>query len=85
VTVEARLLDVHGRGSEVLARSDREAKYDIERDRRLAPEKETAILNVFEGDKRVFFILALETAMRMRECYTLGYLAGECREAGDPP
>jgi len=55
----------------ILARSDREAKYDIERDRRLAPEEETAILDVLEGDKRVFFILALETAMRMRECYTL--------------
>ncbi|NIA57837.1 site-specific integrase [Massilia sp. TW-1] len=58
----------------VLARADREAKYDIERDRRLAPEEETAILNVLEGDKRVFFILALETAMRIRECYTLDIL-----------
>ena len=33
----------------VLARSDREAKYDIERDRRLAPGEVTSILNVLEG------------------------------------
>jgi hypothetical protein len=46
-------------------------KYDIERDRRLPPEEETAVLDVLDGDKRMFFILALETAMRMRECYTL--------------
>ena len=57
--------------AEVLARSGRESKYDVERDRRLLPNEEAAIIDVIEGDERVFFVLALETAMRMRECYTL--------------
>ena len=42
----------------VLAGVGREAKYDIERDRRLAPEEEGAILDVLDDDERMFFILA---------------------------
>ncbi|WP_371763765.1 site-specific integrase [Massilia sp.] len=56
---------------EVLARSGKKPKYDVERDRRLDPDEEADILEILEGDERTFFILALETAMRMRECYTL--------------
>jgi hypothetical protein len=56
---------------EILARSRKQPKYDIERDRRLLPDEEAAILKTLEGDECAFFVLALETAMRMRECYTL--------------
>lgn len=55
----------------VLAKSGKEARHDVERDRRLLPDEEAAILNVLAGDERAFFVVALETAMRMRECYTL--------------
>lgn len=55
----------------VLAKSGREARQDIERDRRLLPHEEATILQVLRGDDKTFFVLALETAMRMRECYTL--------------
>lgn len=57
----------------VLAKEGKEPRFDIERDRRLAEAEEAAILKVLEADseERVFFCLALETAMRMRECYTL--------------
>lgn len=54
-----------------LARSGKIGKEDVERDMRLSVEDETAILNVLAGGERTFFMLALETAMRMRECYTL--------------
>jgi integrase len=49
------------------------AKYDVERDRRLDLDEEQRILAVMMNvpDERFLFILALETAMRMRECYTL--------------
>lgn len=48
-------------------------KFDVERDRRLELEEETSILTVLEplSDEKTFFVLALESAMRMRECYTL--------------
>jgi len=42
-----------------------------ERDRRLEPGEEEAILAVLTGDLRLIFQLALETAMRLREIYTL--------------
>jgi integrase len=42
--------------------------------RRLYPDEEARILAQLHdtGDERMPFVLALETAMRMRECYTLG-------------
>lgn len=62
-------------------------KTDIERDRRLSPDEEKRILAVIVGDIPegrtrpvpiehrpaiwLMFVLALETAMRMREIYTL--------------
>jgi len=51
----------------------KQPKFDIERDRRLAIDEEQRILKILENmpDERMFFILALESAMRMRECYTL--------------
>ena len=55
----------------LLADSGKQAKQDVERDRRLHPGEEEAILEVLVGEERTFFLLALETAMRMRECYTL--------------
>lgn len=56
-----------------LARQGRGPKFAEERDRRLGIEEEMRIREVL-ADRPVeltFFILALETAMRMRECYTL--------------
>jgi integrase len=55
------------------ARLGKPPRVDVERDRRLTTEEEKSILDVLNSypDERVFFILALETAMRMRECYTL--------------
>ncbi|WP_157778588.1 tyrosine-type recombinase/integrase [Massilia violaceinigra] len=49
------------------------AKTDVERDRRLDEDEEERILAclVAMPEARAFFVLALETAMRMRECYTL--------------
>jgi integrase len=55
----------------ILAKSGKNARTDTERDRRLFPDEENAILDVLVGEERTFFLLALETAMRMRECYTL--------------
>ncbi len=51
----------------------KKAKRDIERDRRLDSDEEERILGVIEArpDEKAFFTLALETAMRMRESYTL--------------
>lgn len=56
-----------------LAQQGKEPRFDVERDRRLAEAEEANIRQVLvEGtEERVFFSLALETAMRMRECYTL--------------
>jgi len=56
-----------------LAARGKEPKVAEERDRRLGIEKEVRIREVL-ADRPVeltFFTLALETAMRMRECYTL--------------
>ncbi len=48
-------------------------KADEPRNRRLDADEEERILAalVDSPDERAFFVLALETAMRMRECYTL--------------
>lgn len=48
-------------------------KRDVERNRRLDPEEEARILAVLaqRPDERAFFVHALESGMRMRECYTL--------------
>lgn len=56
-----------------LALKGKAGKVDIERDRRLDIDEEVRILRVLEEmpDERALFILALESAMRMRECYTL--------------
>jgi len=56
-----------------LSRQGKGPKFAEERDRRLGIEEEVRIRAVL-ADRPVeltFFILALETAMRMRECYTL--------------
>ena len=57
----------------LLAQDGKQPRFDIERDRRVEEGEEEAILKMLEegSEERVFFILALETAMRMRECYTL--------------
>lgn len=57
----------------VLAQERKSPRVDIERDRRVSGEEEAVILDVLAKceEERVFFVLALETAMRMRECYTL--------------
>lgn len=49
------------------------ARVEVERDRRLAEGESELIFGVLAArpDELVFFNLALETAMRMRECYTL--------------
>ena len=51
----------------------KEPKVDVERNRRLHSEEEKSVLALLEKlpDQRTFFLLALESAMRMRECYTL--------------
>ena len=57
----------------VLARQGKDGKENVERDRRLETDEEERILAVLEGrlDEKALFVLALETGMRMRECYTL--------------
>lgn len=49
-------------------------KHDVERDRRLEDGEEERLLACLADlpEARMLFVLALETAMRMRECYTLG-------------
>lgn len=51
----------------------KKAKHDVERDRRLDADEEVRIRNELQRqpEQLVMFVLALETAMRMRECYTL--------------
>ena len=51
----------------------KKTKVDVERDRRLDAEEETRILSILDTmpDEKAVFILAVESAMRMRECYTL--------------
>lgn len=71
----------------VLAATGKDAREDQSRDRRMSVDEEAAIRRIFdfekpEGKERAFalperdkllllFDLALETAMRLRECYTL--------------
>lgn len=57
----------------LLLAAGKSPKVDIERDRRLYAEEEKLILKLLEDlpDEKTFFVLALESAMRMRECYTL--------------
>jgi integrase len=59
--------------AQFLLTAGKKPKFDVERNRRLEAEEEVRILKILDNtpDERVFFILALETAMRMRECYTL--------------
>lgn len=56
-----------------LADDGMDGKYDVERDRRLDADEEIRIFDVLRDmpDERALFVLALESAMRMRECYTL--------------
>jgi integrase len=56
-----------------LALQGKAPKCDQERDRRLVEGEESRILTVLANrpEDRTFFITALESAMRMRECYTL--------------
>ncbi len=51
----------------------KQPRHDIERDRRLDADEETRILQVLAARhcERTLFVLAPETAMRLRECYTL--------------
>lgn len=73
----------------VLKTVDKENRKDESRDRRLAPAEEVAIRSVLAGNKRdgrerpmtlherefllLLFDLALETAMRLRELYTIDW------------
>lgn len=77
------------RDAEEVARVEGEAKQDVERDRRLVGDEEPRIRRILAGDKpqgrqrpltlksaeslSLLFDLALETAMRMREMYTLDW------------
>ena len=51
----------------------RKSKVDVERNRRLDSDEEKRILQILKSmpEEKTIFILALETSMRMRECYTL--------------
>lgn len=60
--------------ADALAKRGLAIRVDEERDRRLYPDEEARILAQFDlqqMEERVFFELARDTAMRMRECYTL--------------
>lgn len=58
---------------DILAKQGLEPRVDEERDRRLAPDEEQRIRRRLQGqaDELMLFELALQTAMRMRECYTI--------------
>ncbi|WP_156404014.1 site-specific integrase [Massilia sp. Root1485] len=58
---------------DMLARQGLQPRVDEERDRRLAPDEELRIRKRLQGkaDELLLFELALQTAMRLRECYTL--------------
>jgi integrase len=47
------------------------ARADVERDRRVTGEEIARLIGVMEGELLAVTMLALETAMRMREIYTL--------------
>lgn len=57
----------------MLALSGKDIKVDEERDRRLHEDEEPRVLKVMESlpNEKTFFILALESAMRMREIFTI--------------
>jgi integrase len=59
--------------AQALAAVGKAPRIDEERDRRLAPEEEARIAAYLRdrADEKLLFELALQTAMRMRECYTL--------------
>ncbi len=59
--------------AEVLAKAGKLPRYDEQRDRRLHEGEEECILEKLSDlpDERMLFQLALNTAMRLRECYTL--------------
>ena len=59
--------------ADLLARQGLKPRVDEERDRRLAPDEEQRIRKRLQGkaDELLLFELALQTAMRLRECYTL--------------
>jgi integrase len=59
--------------AEALAATGRQARYDEQRDRRFHADEEERILAQLADreDERLLFRLALDTAMRLRECYTL--------------
>jgi integrase len=46
-------------------------REDVSRDRRLSRDEEVRLIAVMDGDMLLLFLLALETAMRMREIYTI--------------
>jgi integrase len=59
--------------AEMLSKKGLDVRVDEERDRRLFPDEEARILIQLRDspDELAFFELARDTAMRMRECYTL--------------
>jgi integrase len=59
--------------AEALAATGREPRFDQQRDRRLHEGEEQRILDQLAGqeEETVLFHLAVDTAMRLRECYTL--------------
>jgi integrase len=59
--------------AEMLARQGLKPRVDEERDRRLAPDEERRIRKRLRDrpEELLLFDLALQTAMRLRECYTL--------------
>ena len=48
-------------------------KSDVARDRRLSRDEEVRLIAALDGELLLLFLLALETAMRMREMYTLDW------------
>ncbi len=58
---------------QALIRNGKAKKFDTRRDRRLHEGEEERILEALQNspDEKTFFVIALETAMRMREIYTL--------------
>lgn len=63
----------HSEDARILAKEGKDIKEDEERERRLDPGEEAAIMKVMEQmpHEHAFVNLALESAMRMREMYTL--------------
>lgn len=73
------------RDAELIRGTDAVVKTDVERDRRLLPEEEAAVMQALAGEKRpgreralpadpafrLLFLLILNTGVRLREAYTL--------------